>query len=220
MTVPAIINVKTIGNESNNRTQMLESFRKFGTFASPELTNATSAESTGSETSDTIAGTAEIAGIEGSAGPTGVAGEENREVDSVTAPQIENETEENVVGILPEKFSGAGEDEFLSVRILAEIEADGQGYNTTVIFSNKTKRSLSILYDCGLPLSIDFFEPKTGVCPAVVSMLLKGSREETLAVTLPAAFFHTEKRKIAVRHREDNRMHELFIEMQPVGQKQ
>lgn len=186
---------------------------------SPELIKATSAESTGSEISDAIAGTAEIAGIGGSAGPTGFAGKENRGGDPVMASRVENGAEENVVGMLPGKFSGEGEDDFLSVRIFAEIEADGRQYQTTVIFRNQTKRSLNILYDCGLPLSIDFFEPKTGVCPAVESMLLKGSRKETLAVTLPAVFFHTEKRTITVRYREDNRMHELFIEMQPDGQK-
>lgn len=178
----------------------------------PDSIQATSAESTGSETSDANAGTAEIAGMEGSEERAGI---DNRAVDPGLAPRIEHGAEEQVVGALPEKFSGEGEDENLSVRLFAEIEADGQQYTTTVLFRNKTKSSLDILYDCGLPLSIDFFAPKTGACPGVESMLLKGSRKETLAVVLPAAFFHTEKRTIAVRYREDSRKHELFIEMQP-----
>lgn len=136
----------------------------------------------------------------------------NTEIAELTGSETEEELEE-AVEEWPERLAGEGEAELLSVRILAEIEADRQQYNTTMVFSNKSDSALSILYDCGLLLSNDRFAPKAGICPSVESMLLKGGGEETLTVTLPAAFFNTEDRMITVRYRQDNVMHELLIGM-------
>lgn len=130
------------------------------------------------------------------------------------APSLENEEDpKETVEEWPAQLSGEGEDERLSVRIVAELEADREQYKTAIVFNNKADSALSILYDCGLPISKDGFAPKTGICPAVESMLLKGGGQEALTVTLPADFFHMEERLITVRYREGNVMHELLIGM-------
>jgi len=111
---------------------------------------------------------------------------------------------------LPELISGEGEDDVLSVRLTAELEADQEHYKTSIVFANKTESSLNILYDCGLPVSDDRFAPEDGNCPAVESMYLRGNRKETLTVSLPAAFFQGD---VSVRYRVNNRINELVIKV-------
>ena len=75
--------------------------------------------------------------------------------DFIDPPPIEKGDSEEVIIVeeVPSELKGSIEDEALRVSILAEIDADKINYKTTIEFTNKTGKSLDLLFDCGLLIS-------------------------------------------------------------------
>jgi hypothetical protein len=100
------------------------------------------------------------------------------------------------------------------VSILAEIDADEINYKTNIVFSNKTGKSLDLIFDCGLLISNDKFASRMGEsCLAVESMLLKKNNKYTTTIILPKEFFGIDNKMITVRYRQDKLTKDLEIHL-------
>jgi hypothetical protein len=137
--------------------------------------------------------------------------------DFIDPPPIGKEhSEEKIVEVVPSQLKGSIEDEALRVSILAEIDADKINYKTNIVFSNKTGKSLDLVFDCGLLISNDKFASSTGVCLAVESMQLKKNNKEKQTIILPKDFFDIDSKLITVRYRQDKITKNLEIQLQSV----
>jgi hypothetical protein len=124
--------------------------------------------------------------------------------------------EEQIVEEVPSQLKGSIEDEALRVSILAEIEEDKINYKTNIVFSNKTAKSLDLVFDCGLLISNDKFATNSGeLCLAVESMLLKKNNQETQTIILSTEFFDIDNKIITVRYRQDKITKDREIQLQP-----
>jgi hypothetical protein len=122
--------------------------------------------------------------------------------------------EERVVEEVPSQLKGYIEDEALRVSILAEIDADEINYKTNIVFSNKTGKSLDLIFDCGLLISNDKFASSMGEsCLAVESMLLKKNNKYTTTIILPNEFFGIDNKMVTVRYRQDKLTKDLQIQL-------
>ncbi|BBI32951.1 hypothetical protein [Cohnella abietis] len=117
---------------------------------------------------------------------------------------------------LSNQLKGTIEDEFLRVNINAEIDADKLNYKTYIEFSNKSEKSLHLVYDCGLLISNKSLTLTSNECLAVESMLLQKNKKETQTATLPKDFFDVDNKSITVSYRQDNITKELEIQMKAV----
>jgi hypothetical protein len=137
--------------------------------------------------------------------------------DFINPPPIEKgHSEEQIVEEVPSQLKGSTEDHALRVSILAEIDADKINYKTNIVFSNKTGKSLDLVFDCGLLISNDKFASSTDVCLAVESMLLKKNNKEKQTIILPKDFFDIDRKLITVRYRQDKITKNLEIQLQKV----
>jgi hypothetical protein len=126
------------------------------------------------------------------------------------------DSDEKIVEGFPNQLKGSNEDEALRVSILAEIDPDKINYKTNIVFSNKTGKSLDLVFDCGLLISNDKLASNTGTCPAVESMLLKKNNKEKQTIILPKEFFDIDSKLITVRYRQDKLMKHLEVQLQGV----
>jgi hypothetical protein len=138
--------------------------------------------------------------------------------DFINPPPIEKgHSEEQIVEVVPSQLKGSIEDEALRVSIIAEIDADKINYKANIVFSNKTGKSLDLVFDCGLLISNDKFALSTGeICLTVESMLLKKNSKETKTIIIPKEFFDIDSKLITVRYRQEKITKDLEIQLQGV----
>ncbi|OAB47208.1 hypothetical protein [Paenibacillus antarcticus] len=92
-------------------------------------------------------------------------------------------SEEIIVEKVPSQLKGYIEDEVLKVSILAEIDADKMNYKTNNVFSNKTDKSLDLVFDDNITKDLQI-QLQTEEARNMVTRSVKAS-DFVLEVTTP-----------------------------------